>query len=375
MMSWESNLRGSTYATKLNCSSVETFLSKIVRYFRKCRTDNFFVCVENTIEKLKTIRGVINSGKALRLLLSEDLGKVYETMKTMPVNDVEKELKHSLKTYLDILASYDIDISTECFIVDSYPRPYHKFDMWSMQFDIDDQKKFGIKPGIYFLREYLAPIFSSVLLAHELVHACFSKIYRARLARGLEEGFCDLMSFLLASKIFESEKVENTIINMRIFYPQSQLESLYVNNLIMAIYFYRMYGINGILDIIKRAQFEGRDIIKKVESSFMKGKYENLNLEKGLWLKEMDSFCTRIISYSSSYTVSPLAFYLARLIKPGVSIREICKTNNIDLREGRKAIKELQNRVFLILLDRDLIVYDESKEYITSGILRYEVSQ
>ena len=57
------------------------------------------------------------------------------------------------------------------------------------------------------------------------------------------------------------------------------------------------------------------------------------------------------------------AYYLAKKIEIGLPIAKILKDWNIEPKDGKKALRELQSRVYLVLINKNKIVSDETKTF------------
>jgi len=68
-----------------------------------------------------------------------------------------------------------------------------------------------------------------------------------------------------------------------------------------------------------------------------------------------------------------MARFIAEKLEIGKNIKEILKKHNINIMDGLEAVKELQQRVYLILLDGEKVISNESNMFIKLGALRYEV--
>jgi hypothetical protein len=243
-------------------------------------------------------------------------------------------------------------------------------------FEETERDAFGIIPGIYLRKDKISPFYTSYRMAHEFVHVIAGRLgvnVPTGLARGLEDGICDLVgSLFLGSHVLGSDLCLNLAIYDRNgFWPEKQFWELYRENLQQAFICYKHVGLNGIVDTIKR----GRKGIKEAEKLCLAGRYGEISSVKGYWISGLDEICDFLIGMPRSLVVSPLARYIAELVKPDSDIEQLITDNNLLETDAKGALQELQERVYLIVVtpDRKKVQYDDSKLYIDTGALRYEI--
>lgn len=308
------------------------------------------------------------------MLAAQDLKKIKQTLLTVKINNPVEELHKSLKHYKRILHAYGINLAgVRFFVVDSYPHPYDKHDSLALNCDIDDKEEFDITPGVYFKKTKIVPFLSCEVLAHELVHVCLSEVCTKRLARGLEDGLCDLVGLYLSSKVLGFDIAKNILINLRFAHPFTRMRRIYAETLRQAIRIYQIYGLKGTFEVLERGNREGRTVVKQIEEKCIRGEYSDLGLEKGDWAAELDYFSNCFVGFPSSIVASPLACYLAEKIKAGSLIKDVIKKHGISPREGCCAVKQLEKDLYLIVTSNGRIVYDETKTYVKTGTLRYAI--
>ena len=215
------------------------------------------------------------------------------------------------------------------------------------------------------------PFTSSLLMAHELIHAVIGLRDSNFLARGLEEGFTQFFGeFYLGGQIFGYQTALNYEINRRLSYPvESQQWEQYTDWLRQGCIFYQKFGIDGMIELMK----QGRGLMKKADESMLQGRLNELKLPKGKWIKELDSAAETILSFNRNLVYSPLAVYLAQNIKLGESVDRLFLRLDIKAPEGQKALKELNERIFSILINKNKIAIDDTKLYLQANNLRYEI--
>jgi hypothetical protein len=368
---------GMVYSTKVECSSVESLIRYINPFFENVSSEKAEVCkkMDELISKLnETTTRRINEYVKNQLIV-QDLSRVRKLLQETHVsNTIESSLNKDFEKYISLLQKYDIKIpSSNLQIGESFPPPYKKIDNWALTFDTYDQVKFGLQRGVYFIRRYLMPNVSSLTLAHEMIHIAIGTKETHHLARGLEEGLADFASLILARETMGLDVAEDILFNMKFDFLQEQKWSVYRDAFRQMFIVYSLYGLDGIFEIIRVGQQKGRKYIKEIEASFLAGTYENIGVQHGSTEEKISQLFYRFLSYPYHIVVSPLARWLAAKISVGCSIERVIKDYNIPYHEGKKALQELQDRVFLVLIDDDTIVSDETKMYIQKGLLRYEV--
>jgi len=370
-------LEGLAYSSQLKCASVSGLVSKLSPHFKGTfkHERDFTEKIDGLIRSFPKREGLIGEKKALEILLAWDLEKIKRTLSVVNLRNPAEALHSNLKTYKKVLNGHGIDLETRIFIVDSFPPPYTDPSITALNCDADDEKEFNIKPGIYFKRTDLVPLLSSSLLAHELVHVCFSKVRTGRLARGLEDGLCDLMGIYLSSKTLGFGAARNMLLNQTLSYPSSQSGQIYVDALRQAIRIYQIYGLKGLFQILRLGNQKGRIIIKQIEEKCIRGRYSDLGLDKGDWTAKLNDFSDYFTGFPTSIVASPLACYLAERIKAGDSVKEVIQKHGIDPRDGRRAVRQLEEDLYLIVTANGRIVYDETKAYVKTGTLRYAIKK
>jgi len=312
----------------------------------------------------------INQKTALNILLKKDAEIIS---KSKPTNYEPNEVYSYYEKFVKIADSFGLKPTAKVFIVKEFPSPYQNIKFNAMQIDIDDQKNFGLVPGIYFRQDRMAPFLSVYILSHELAHSCLGKVHVNRLARGLEEGLADIFAIHLCSKIMDKKTLENLVINMRTPIQKNYNKQLYFHSLKQAFVLYEKIGLDGIMDILRKGQKNGRTVIKKVEEQIIENKWSKLKPSKNNTNNSvLNSISTKFLTYPYSMVVSPLAFYLADKLEIGSDVSTVLKQHNIDQSEGREAVKELQEKIYLVVSNNNKIFYNESKVFLKTRTLKYE---
>jgi hypothetical protein len=365
-------IEGGIYHIKGKFDNIENFLEYLSRYFGEIPLDKREVLekINETIELFsKGANEKINQQRALQLVTSNELKDVKEELKHLDIENplVKLEDYHQKYcTHFSKVLEADIEFP-KLYIVENFPAPYDKLKAEALAPDKADEEMYGIPLGIYFLKDFLAPYYSAYLLPHEIVHVIIGKPNPYLLGRGLEEGLADLFGSIYGGMYILGENVTT---NLTIYNRLSHLSSywdIYRDYLRQGAYIYHRFGFDGIRELI----LGGRDIIKKVERQLLKGIWD-LDLPSGNWDKKLDCVLDYLLStFIRNLVVSPLAKYLSAYISVGDTVSGILREHNIDRTQGRRAIYELQNKVFVLLINEKGTI-DYYDDWISEH-LRYKI--
>lgn len=363
------------FTSRGNWASATDFCGYFEKDFSKLEFDKSAVITKiNELTKPDNDKTKIGRVEAAKILFAQDLAKIRKNIAKIEFIDPENEININFEKLKKLLAKFGIIYNHPLFIVDHFPKPYDFFDRngtSGTQFDDSDNKAFGLEQGIYLKRQRLNPFTSSLLMAHELIHAVIGLRDSNFLARGLEEGFTQFFGeFYLGGQIFGYQTALNYEINRRLSYPvENQQWEQYTDWLRQGCIFYQKFGIDGMIELMK----QGRGLMKKADESMLQGRLNELKLPKGKWIKELDSAAETILSFNRNLVYSPLAVYLAQNIKLGESVDRLFLRLDIKAPEGQKALKELNERIFSILINKNKIAIDDTKLYLQANNLRYEI--
>lgn len=339
-------------------------------------------------EEYSHIDGIVGQEEALKLMLAEDLYKVEKILlKDEIASEIDKRqeiqavLQKCRDWAVDQLLTIGIRLnSPSIHLVEELPAPYADQGYSSFVADLEDYNLYGIKPGVYFVKNYLRPFYSEHLLLHELIHVALSENNPKFSARGLEEGFAELIgAMFLSSKILGKELTTNLFIYNRLGHGQQQFWELYMDVTRQATLLYHRFGLQGIVSLIN----SGREKLKEVENYCLQMEFDHIDLPKGQTdddLTDISDFLT--LAFSRNLVVSPLAKYLSRFVRPDCTIAELLKEANVDQEAGTKALMELKRRVYLVsFLDTsdDLgteFIHRTDCNWLSEGaLIRYEVAE
>ena len=320
----------------------------------------------------------LDQEKAAARLHSEDLGRIKTTLRR------ERDLLEMSEDRLRVMfnqarSAFDregVDPGdAQLVICDEFPAPYQDMDFWAMSFDASDHEQFGIDVGVAVKRKYFMPLYSPFLVAHELVHASIGKVKTPLLARGLEDGLADIFgSLYVGSQLLDESLCKTTLLQSRVLYGDQQIWDTYADSLRLALDLLRTEGWEGFRGVLQRASTEGRQVIKDAERRVLANSIPASRVEESTAGPPIvTEFGSSFLRFPRSLVVSPLALVLARELKIDCRVSEICATHSIDPKAGELAANELQQRVFLALIDDGVVVADETKMFVALGGLRYEV--
>lgn len=375
-MNGSSYIEGGIYNTTCKFSSIESFLEKINIHFLKLpfHKPEVLSRLDTLIKELDSRHSKIGQEEALKLLISMDLKKIQKTLIKKQIENPLVELEKHFSRFIRIFDEFEIDTCDVQFsIVNKFPKPFNNMSWEAFNADKADESKYGIPFGIYFRDDGLAPYYSTWLLAHELTHVSIGLPNPYKLARGLEEGVCDLFgATYLILREYGMDLSKNLIIYCRLGGHKSQFWDIYLDNLRMANYIYRKYGLDGIVELIR----SGRDKIKETEKNLLRGRFDKIRLTEGEGNDELTKILDFTLEcYQRNYVVSPLAKYIAAHLAPGNDLNTVIEDLNLEKKAGRKAIQELQDKVFLILIDNEKVDYSDMDIFYNDLMLRYEVAK
>lgn len=366
-------LLSAIYLTRCQFSSLNKFMVRVGGGFDKIPFNKKLTLqtLRNIISELEsnTEQATIDQKIAEKILISKDLQKIekqvenikeFEPGKIM-IEDFERLLKETKKL------GFDVD-DVKIFWVDNFPQPFHNMDWTFFNADKTDVHKYGIPFGIYIKKEAATPIYTTFLLAHELIHVAIGLKKTDKIARGLEEGLAELLGCIfLFSRLKGCSLTTNLLIYNRLSYPPNQFWDVYLDNLRQAIFLYHRFGLAGLKDLVHK----GRNKIKEVEKMILKGDYDKIKLAKGEWDSEVEYLTSFILTFPRNYVLSPLAKYISEFIKKRDKVKDIINNYNIDLNEGKEAIKELNEKLFLIIIKNETVANSDMDTISDKTVLRY----
>ncbi len=348
------------------------------------------------LEKIQQLREeyaykseTIGQEEALKLMIAEDLGAVEAILQNeFLISNIDKRrhfdavLERCKDEAVHLLSKMGVHVNPPpIFIVDKLPYPYTNEKYSALTADEGDRERYGINPGLYFTRDDLRPFYSEFLLMHELIHTILGRKSPYLLARGLEEGLAELIGGMyLSSKVLGKELTTNLFIYNRLSYQHQQFWELYMDATRQATLLYHRFGLRGVLALINK----NRAKLKEIEKYFLRMEFDKIDLPKG----ELDADLSDIsdflsMAFGRNLVVSPLAKYLCSYVRPDRTVAEIISEAGVNKAAGKRALKELKDRVRLISFsdgyddyDDDTIVIQTDCDRLCGGsVIRYELPE
>ena len=373
----KNTIRGALLAIRGGFASCDELINFIFREIEEKGITNLNSLI-STFQKEACTATKITQDIAAKILIARDLEKAKILLNNYQFDDLDNALRKHYLIFLDHINSLRIKLDYTSFnIVDNFPKPYDTLDFSAMSFDVGDNKAYGLPIGIFLKRDKLAPFVSSGTIAHELVHQIFGRYYYNYLARGLEDGICDFVSyFILLPRVFEYRICENIIFNRRLSVDRAQVFNIYRDNLAQAFVIYKNYGLEGLFNLLRMTKKVGREIIKRVERDcLIQGCDQLPYLSKGNWDGKISRSADFFLCFPRRLVVTPLARYIAEKIKLGDIVDKVLGAENIDEEEGKEALQELIDKVYLVFIYDNKIVCDETKVFVESNTLRYSLAR
>lgn len=347
----ESLLKGATYFTNASFDRFGKFFPLLASRLQNVPYDAqaLIRVLDDIISEFSSVTKRIDQEGALHLLIAKDLQQVRavlidtEHRKTLEGElDYQKTLFNCQTEAIKLLRFFELKFSDpELFFVDSYPNPYDQSLAWAMCLDRGDFEAHAMAPGVYFRYSFLRPIYSRFLLCHELIHVVLSEQSPNEYARGLEEGFAEIVgSLYLSSKILGVELTKNLFTYNRLSSNYSLFWERYLDYTRQAAVIYQRFGLDGIMSLLSA----GRVKVKEVEKICLTKGIEKVELPKGHWDDDLSYLIHSLLfTFIRSEIVSPLAKYILPFLTPDRNCNTLIEELNLDPEAARKAFEELQN--------------------------------
>jgi len=376
-------LIGGIYHCKCRFGHLPRFLRRIEHHFI-----NLPFKREHVLKKLEEIichfevKGKLDDAAAEKKAIQSDLRLIADALSDQRIaNQIEADVDisaslKSCKTWaMSELRRFGLHCSDpEIFIVDALPPPFDRASYSAFCADMGDFEQYGIKPGIYFPKNQLRPIYSRYLLLHEIIHYVLGLSHPEQMGRGLEEGICEVLgSILLSKKYFGSNLTRNLFIYNRLSSDINQFWELYLDYTRHAVVLYQRFGLEGVINLVR----EGRPAIKKIEAQILGEGKITFPFSAGEAKPEIEQLMTQLtFFYGRHLCVSPLAFLIHQFVKPGATIEEIANHIGLTTDACRKAIMELQDQICVSVLRPDGIVvsFSDTPMLFDAKAIRYVLS-
>ncbi|MFY1632470.1 hypothetical protein ACN27F_04150 [Solwaraspora sp. WMMB335] len=306
---------------------------------------------------------VRDEASALHILVAEDLRTIAAT----PLPDAESSVREridaaagSIKTRL---TQVGLDLGeSDLHIVDEFPAPFNQFGWAAFAPDREDEERYDIRPGVYFRRDALRPIYSEALFAHELIHTVPGRVDPEVYAMGLEEGIAEVLgTCFAATAAVPLAALRNVLVYGRHGVERPKLWSLYRDHTRQANLLYREFGIEGLVELAHR----GRASIHAAEIAVFSGTFGQLDLPRGSWNDDttalLDAFCA---GYLPSHVFTPLEVVLLDEVDEGRSLVEVCRQADVPAEVGVPVLKRLGSESALFARDGEQVGYSNVRHYL-----------
>lgn len=318
----------------------------------------------------------ITKSDALKILIRNDINNfsLEPYSNVGGVNIIELLTEH-VKKVIGYYQSIGLDISEHdmpLYFCDTFPKPFDKNKGIALAPDEYDERKFGIKKGIYFLKSNVSFYQSRLLIAHEILHHICSKRHPELLARGLEEGLCELIGSYIANSTFFAKPISENYIKFRRFKYENpnQKFRIYTDYLRLAYLLLKQVGIEGVVNIING----GRQEIKNVETSLIRGEVLYLP-NQGQTVVPQELVCNLdklLLGNIENEVLSPLAFYILKTYSGEKSISSFADVHGINSVECKIAFEEIQKRIYGCVVDDDTIEFSDLEQLQNNDNILYE---
>ena len=284
------------------------------------------------------------------------------------VDEIEKKINLANKNYsgirdivLDIYKKIGlvIDSIPDITVVDTFPKPFHKLKNRALAPDNTDQKRYDIPNTMYIRKSVAKKVYMPILISHELFHYHIKDC--GLLARGIEEALADFVSvFVFGANFFGKTFALNYYTEMR--YARgatTQRFDLYTDDLMRLLLFLDHIGWDAISQLCR----EGREALKKLDHVPLR-KWTKAELCKQ-YVPEIDSAKSLlqelIIQTPRNQILSPIA--VTAIL--GHETQKFSMSNNL----RKVALEEIQNRIFGVLMNDDVIDFDDFALLVSEGAI------
>jgi len=292
----------------------------------------------------------------------------------------EEELIEFFQLSRAALADYGIETpdKTHFEVTDQFPKPFDRENWSAFCPDPEDEKRFGIRAGIYLRRDRIRPFQTACLVAHELIHVVPGLKDGDLLAMGLEEGLADLLgSLLVARRLLPANVVDNVFTYSRLGPPRA-LPASYLQHARQAFVVYSQYGTSGLVALVNG----GRRAIHAAERALVHGEVPVLDVPLASpERRELGSIARLLQSGLNHLVVSPLEYRVAREATAGLSVQDVSRKVDVEEEDVSTALSALSDRTMMIVLNDETIefsnfdVYGESYPRAASTTLRVSLGE
>ncbi|MCF6476537.1 hypothetical protein FAF44_50640 [Nonomuraea sp. MG754425] len=259
-------------------------------------------------------------------------------------------------------------------VVDAFPGPFagRSASAAALTVDRDDTAEYGIREGVYFIRERLTPTYSSFLLTHELIHHALGRSGGWHTAHGLEEGVCDLLgSVRLSQRLLGTALTRRLFILNRLSSGYHRLWERYLDGARQALAHLAVVGYPEFV----RELAGGRPALHRIEAGLLDG------ISGRGALDPADAFTSLAVEllllFPRAAVCGPAALRFAENALPGLTVREIGVRAGLTAELAARAAAELRDEHGLLYLRDDGIGVMDSEPALrySRGWLRYDTTR
>ncbi len=354
------------YITNCKFANFGNFRAALIKYGLndfEVECKSIFEMKNNLKDNLSKYENKYEDIAFIRVLIEDIENIIFHNDENCRYNIDEMYLKNTMKKYIDLLEKFGIyALPPQFFVVDRFPAPFDNNDWSAFCPDADDEKKYGIQKGIYFLRKHIRPYYSEILLAHEIIHSLCGENAPELFAMGLEEGIAEIIgSLYLSSNVLNLDVVSNNFSYTRFNKNANLLWTLYLDHTRQAYSLYKKFGIEVLIYLINKGRKEIHDVERKM---FSKNKLLYDFGTKTYLGDEFDNMLDYLLmQFTPNYVVTPLQTLLIREAKEGILVNDICEKLQISKEVGKNELEKIAFNTSLFMLDGDKIGYSNVETY------------
>lgn len=321
---------------------------------------------------------------ALRWAVSRDIKRV-EALLLQAAEDTDIATADILGTLPSLLADLKgWGLATPdpyVTIVDRFPPPFENSGASALCPDYEDERRYGMRRGIYFRRDLIRPVYSEILLAHELIHLFPGENAPELLAMGLEEGIADLLGTVyLGKSVHGIAAVGAFLTYARHGLHRPRVWTLYLDYLRQAVYLQDRYGIEGVVELVRR----GRAAIHNTEKTLFMGLVNKIDLPPSSVNHdaEADALLTTLVRCPlPNYYLTPEEYVLSHYIEEGGTAAALALQLGTTEERIRLLLRSIASKTGMIVTSEGTIAYSNAWLYqnpsnaakFAPPVLRYDL--
>ncbi len=291
--------------------------------------------------------------------------------------DLANFLERTSETATRILIDRGLAVEpVPVFVCDRLPQPYSE-RLWAvLAADSGDEAEHGIRPGLYFRRDKLRPLYSEFLVCHEMVHVILGQRSPELIARGLEEGMAEIVGGLfLSSRILGPEITHNLFVYNRLSDTYDRVWEIYLDATRRCYALLAAHGLKGLLEMLAA----GREAVKAAEdrlSDSVPWRRRAFGAAGQPADPELWGLATSVcLTFPRASVLPPLALYLADYATEGASVAAVAARARLPLSatlDGLQSLATIANLVGLSADETEVVWSDCQRPDVKA--FRYEPS-